>query len=290
MASREIQEQRHTFSRSEEQLVLDNGVELDLFDPCLDIDLGVEMPLFDAFQGATMTSTSHLQQQQPKSTTSAPSTTPLTNEISEEESLTSESDSLAVSSSSSKRNELQSEDDLIIVDIESLPKKPKRSLSAYNLFFKAERELLLKALPPREGKSPRKSHGKMGFAEMARNISSKWKQIAPQEKQHFDRLAKQDFARYEREMAEWRDQMKPFPAYMMTKQYQKKLKMNATLKQKKTPQKTAPKKKAPSAKKKTKVGRKTSVKKMGSSETMWDPPTLNSIVDSHLLAQEMESV
>jgi len=88
-------------------------------------------------------------------------------------------------------------------------KKPKRSLSAYNLFFKAERQNLLKSLPDRRqfGKrKPRNSHGKMGFAEMARVISQKWKQITPAEKAPFDHLAQQDRMRYKQEMAAWKQE------------------------------------------------------------------------------------
>jgi len=87
--------------------------------------------------------------------------------------------------------------------------KPKRSLSAYNLFFQSERKKLLKALPKREsrgGKTPRNSHGKMGFAEMARIISSRWKKISEEEKAPFDAMAKQDRLRYQREMLCWKRQ------------------------------------------------------------------------------------
>lgn len=83
--------------------------------------------------------------------------------------------------------------------------KPKRSLSAYNFFFAAERKKLLKSLPPRQGKrKPRNSHGKLGFADMARTISAKWKKITPEEKVQFTELAKLDGIRYRTEMAQWK--------------------------------------------------------------------------------------
>lgn len=90
-------------------------------------------------------------------------------------------------------------------DENGLLSKPKRSLSAYNLFFAAERKKLLKSLPPRQGKrKPRNSHGKLGFAEMARTISAKWKKITPEEKREFSELARLDGIRYRTEMAQWK--------------------------------------------------------------------------------------
>ena len=90
-------------------------------------------------------------------------------------------------------------------DEDGLLSKPKRSLSAYNLFFAAERKKLLKSLPPRQGKrKPRNSHGKLGFAEMARTISAKWKKITPEEKREFSELARLDGIRYRTEMAQWK--------------------------------------------------------------------------------------
>mmetsp|Transcript_19307 Transcript_19307/g.41532 ORF Transcript_19307/g.41532 Transcript_19307/m.41532 type:complete len:228 (+) Transcript_19307:126-809(+) len=83
--------------------------------------------------------------------------------------------------------------------------KPKRSLSAYNLFFQSERKNLLKSLPPRQGKKkPRNSHGKMGFAEMARCVSAKWKKLTPEEKKPFQELAAMDTKRYQSEMTLWK--------------------------------------------------------------------------------------
>jgi hypothetical protein len=52
----------------------------------------------------------------------------------------------------------------------------------------------------------RKSHGKIGFAEMARAISSKWKMITPENKAYYDELAAQDKVRYKSQMAAWNEQ------------------------------------------------------------------------------------
>uniref|UniRef100_A0A7S2Y9E1 HMG box domain-containing protein n=1 Tax=Entomoneis paludosa TaxID=265537 RepID=A0A7S2Y9E1_9STRA len=84
------------------------------------------------------------------------------------------------------------------------PKKPKRSLSAYNFYFSAERKRLLESLPAR-GTKPRRSHGKLGFAEMARSVASTWKTISPDEKKQFEDLAAADYKRYCREMGEWKN-------------------------------------------------------------------------------------
>lgn len=49
-------------------------------------------------------------------------------------------------------------------ELESKP-RPTRPLSAYNLFFQAERKNMLDVLPVRAKGKPRHSHGKIGFAE-----------------------------------------------------------------------------------------------------------------------------
>lgn len=83
--------------------------------------------------------------------------------------------------------------------------KPKRPLSAYNIFFRAERANILKATPSKyEGDKPRRSHGKIGFASLARNVAAKWNNIDPETRKHFDQLAAEDKARYKREMETWK--------------------------------------------------------------------------------------
>eukprot|EP00523_Entomoneis_sp_CCMP467_P008515 CAMPEP_0168739038 /NCGR_PEP_ID=MMETSP0724-20121128/11246_1 /TAXON_ID=265536 /ORGANISM="Amphiprora sp., Strain CCMP467" /LENGTH=278 /DNA_ID=CAMNT_0008786407 /DNA_START=59 /DNA_END=895 /DNA_ORIENTATION=+ len=104
---------------------------------------------------------------------------------------------------------------------QDLPPRPKRSLSAYNLFFQAQRKELLDALPSTQGKKPRKSHGKMGFALMARTISGRWKEISREDKKYFEGLAAVDMARYEREMAIWKEQVRDYPE-LAKKTYKKK--------------------------------------------------------------------
>ena len=81
--------------------------------------------------------------------------------------------------------------------------KPKRPLSAYNFFFQNERKKLLEIMPTRSEGKPRRSHGKCGFAQMAKIIAKKWsdKEIDPEEKSLFEELARKEKLRYKQEMA-----------------------------------------------------------------------------------------
>ncbi|KAL7562646.1 hypothetical protein ACA910_015387 [Epithemia clementina (nom. ined.)] len=86
-----------------------------------------------------------------------------------------------------------------------LLERPKRPLSAYNLFFQDERQKLLATRPVRpEGVPLRRGHGKMGFAEMAKTIAAKWKVIDAATKAKFDELALEEKARYRHRVAEWK--------------------------------------------------------------------------------------
>lgn len=84
--------------------------------------------------------------------------------------------------------------------------KPKRALSAYNLFFQHERQHILKdtPVPVKVKGEPRQSHGKIGFASLARNIAAKWKAIYPDTKERFDAEAAKEKERYNKEMKSWR--------------------------------------------------------------------------------------
>lgn len=85
---------------------------------------------------------------------------------------------------------------------------PSRPLSAYNLFFQEERIHLLASLPVRPEGKPRRSHGKIGFADMAKLIGSKWKALTPQEKERFQFKASQERERYDREIKAFKQQKK----------------------------------------------------------------------------------
>jgi hypothetical protein len=118
--------------------------------------------------------------------------------------------------------------------------KPKRPLSAYNFFFKEEREKILKILqsddPEEEQKdsepddylSPeaaerlKKEGGKVSFEEMGKLIGQRWKNIDPDRLTKYSELASEDTERYKTEMQSYNTQqeakmrneaMKPMPSY-----------------------------------------------------------------------------
>ncbi|KAL3914374.1 MAG: hypothetical protein SGILL_006125, partial [Bacillariaceae sp.] len=92
--------------------------------------------------------------------------------------------------------------------------KPNRPLSAYNLFFQKERASMLgndaKDLDADKGKKRihRKTHGKIGFAEMARIIGAKWKTLNDDEKTEFTEVAAKEKKRYAEELAVWKEDQK----------------------------------------------------------------------------------
>jgi HMG-box domain len=86
---------------------------------------------------------------------------------------------------------------------ENIKDRPKKALSAYNLFFASERKKLLQETPVRPTGKPRGSHGKVGFSEMAKIIGTKWKDLDPQDKLYYEGQAAKDKWRYNVEMGEW---------------------------------------------------------------------------------------
>jgi hypothetical protein len=86
--------------------------------------------------------------------------------------------------------------------------KPKRPLSAYNVFFKEERNRILDTIPDSEAKQPSKStrkrkkrpHGKIGFESLAKAIGKRWQSLTPDELSVYKGKAQEDMQRYKAEM------------------------------------------------------------------------------------------
>jgi len=102
--------------------------------------------------------------------------------------------------------------------------KPKRPLSAYNIYFQHMRLRIVQGhedvAPTREEirrsvdtilnktkekRRHRKTHGKISFSDLARTIADKWKTIAPWAKAVFDEYAELDMQRYRREVKIWKE-------------------------------------------------------------------------------------
>lgn len=96
--------------------------------------------------------------------------------------------------------------------------KPKRPLSAYNFFFKEEREKIIKVVlaedPAAVKQDPdddgfldaetigrlKKEGGKVSFEEMGKIIGQRWKNIDPDRLSKYSELAAEDTERYKTEM------------------------------------------------------------------------------------------
>ena len=92
--------------------------------------------------------------------------------------------------------------------------KPNRPLSAYNLFFRHQRAVMLGPdAPTREEEKLKKrvhckTHGKIGFAEMAKEIGGRWKSLDPDTKRFYEMQAQKEKQRYAAELAAWKQAQK----------------------------------------------------------------------------------
>jgi hypothetical protein len=118
--------------------------------------------------------------------------------------------------------------------------KPKRPLSAYNFFFKEEREKILKVVlaedPTTVQPDPeaddfleeehigrlKKEGGKVSFEEMGKIIGQRWKNIDPDRLSKYSEMAAEDTERYKTEMQAYngrqearmrQEALKPPPTY-----------------------------------------------------------------------------
>jgi len=87
--------------------------------------------------------------------------------------------------------------------------KPKRPLTAYNYFFRSERARLLGLkddefdFQNRGKRKHRKTHGMIGFKDLANHVGEKWKNLDPKEKEIYQRKFECDRKRYHEELCEW---------------------------------------------------------------------------------------
>jgi hypothetical protein len=113
---------------------------------------------------------------------------------------------------------------------------PRRALSAYNLFFSAERQRILKEIAAQESggatvdpekfddgehvegcqalqrplfpsqvtrRPHRKTHGKIGFQTLAQTVGRRWKELSVEQKSYYQELADQDMTRQKDAMEEY---------------------------------------------------------------------------------------
>ena len=89
----------------------------------------------------------------------------------------------------------------------------QRPRTAYNYFFHDERRKLLDSLPVTKSKKGSKSNGRIGFSEMAKVISLRWKTISTEQMIHYATLANRDKLRYRQAMEDYKNHQKQLRSY-----------------------------------------------------------------------------
>jgi len=81
--------------------------------------------------------------------------------------------------------------------------KPKRPLSAYNIFFREERARLMQ-----KGSIKRTANGKIGFESLAKIIGGKWQDLPAKDAKKYKEKAAEDMKRYREEMEVYKKKQK----------------------------------------------------------------------------------
>jgi hypothetical protein len=83
--------------------------------------------------------------------------------------------------------------------------RPKRPLSAYNLFFRDQRKRLLRELPA--VKHQGRGHGKIGFKDLGKIIGFKWRAVSAEEKKVYEEMAAEHRKVYLASVKVWKKEM-----------------------------------------------------------------------------------
>mmetsp|Transcript_6990 Transcript_6990/g.14330 ORF Transcript_6990/g.14330 Transcript_6990/m.14330 type:complete len:191 (-) Transcript_6990:182-754(-) len=87
--------------------------------------------------------------------------------------------------------------------------KPKRPLTAYNMFFQHERQVLLASLPV--SIKSKRGHGKITFADLAKVIGKRWKEADFKTRMLYCERANEEKLRYHKAMDEYRSKKRESP-------------------------------------------------------------------------------
>ena len=90
----------------------------------------------------------------------------------------------------------------------STKKEVLRPRTAYNFFYRHQRDLILNAQPQlisdnddesRRKRPHRKTQGLIGLQQLTKTVAKKWKEVSPETRNKFKRLAEEDKVRYTQE-------------------------------------------------------------------------------------------